>query len=77
MSEQCVRGAITPEGPDLIVDCDACGEVGRVPAIYHPSKPGPDEMGRVDALFEQHLNHARDHAPDPGPGRDETTEGNG
>ncbi|HEY9417902.1 MAG TPA: hypothetical protein VIQ30_24345 [Pseudonocardia sp.] len=29
------------------------------------------------AFIADHLNHARDHALDPGPGRDETTEGNG
>ena len=44
----CRREGLTPDGEELIVDCEAHGTIGRVPA-------GGDEFGAGERLFAEHL----------------------
>lgn len=44
---QCRREGLTPDGNELIVDCELHGEIGRIPA-------GGDEYAAGNALFDKH-----------------------
>jgi hypothetical protein len=44
----CVREGLTPDGAELVVDCETHGEVGRVPA-------GSGEYEAAERLFGQHV----------------------
>lgn len=50
-SGECRRESVTPEGDELIIDCELHGEIGRLPAGV---LEGEDEYVRIEAFFAQH-----------------------